>query len=137
MVDRIGQVRLRGYERQAWWTDASKAPMVKMGRVLTGGPRSTNDIGGGRVLDWTPLNMDAHEETVEVFSNCDSVELLLNGKSLGVKEMPRDVIRTWKMPFAAGTLKAVAKNKGQEVATDTLLTAGKAAAVTLTVDRGS
>jgi beta-galactosidase len=131
MIDRTNEVRLRGYERQAWWTTT---PMVKMGRA---GPRagSTNDVGGGHLLDWTPANTNAHDENVEVFSNCEEVELFLNDKSLGAKPMPKDVIRKWQVPFAAGTLKAVAKNGGKVVATDELKTAGAATAVKATVDQ--
>ena len=39
------------------------------------------------------------------------------------------------MPFAAGTLKAVAKNNGKEVATHELRTAGKPARIVLAADR--
>ncbi|MEV1019489.1 sugar-binding domain-containing protein [Streptomyces sp. NPDC050264] len=44
---------------------------------------------------------------------------------------------TWKVPFAAGELKAVARRDGKVVATDVLRTAGKAHAVRLTADRKS
>ncbi|MFJ9038373.1 sugar-binding domain-containing protein [Streptomyces sp. NPDC102406] len=42
---------------------------------------------------------------------------------------------TWKVPFAAGELKAVARRGGRTVATDVLRTAGPAHAVRLTPDR--
>ncbi|MFJ8822829.1 glycoside hydrolase family 2 TIM barrel-domain containing protein [Streptomyces sp. NPDC102467] len=44
---------------------------------------------------------------------------------------------TWKVPYAAGELKAVARRNGKIVATDVLRTAGKAHAVRLTADRTS
>jgi beta-galactosidase len=69
---------------------------------------------------------------VNVYSNCDEVELFLNGNSLGSK--PRgavDSVRAWTVDFAAGTLKAVGKNKGVVVATQELATAGKAAKIAL------
>ncbi|GAA2302884.1 DUF4982 domain-containing protein [Streptomyces kunmingensis] len=44
---------------------------------------------------------------------------------------------TWKVPFAPGELKAVARRGGKTVATDVLRTAGKAHAVRLTADRKS
>ncbi|GLZ33786.1 beta-galactosidase [Lentzea sp. NBRC 105346] len=43
---------------------------------------------------------------------------------------------TWTVPFAPGTLTAVARKGGKEVATDTLRTAGAAASVKLDVSRG-
>ena len=64
--------------------------------------------------DWTPGNLDAHEETVEVNSNADSVELILNDKSLGSKEKPKDASpRVWKVDFAPGTIKAISHALGR------------------------
>ncbi|MDQ0905688.1 beta-galactosidase [Streptomyces canus] len=44
---------------------------------------------------------------------------------------------TWKVPYAPGELKAVARRNGKVVATDVLCTAGKPHAVRLTADRTS
>ncbi|MFF4056287.1 glycoside hydrolase family 2 TIM barrel-domain containing protein [Streptomyces sp. NPDC001668] len=44
---------------------------------------------------------------------------------------------TWKVPYAPGELKAVARRKGKAVATDVLRTAGEPHAVRLTADRTS
>ena len=86
--------------------------------------------------DWTPQNLTPHDETVEVYSNCDGVELFLNGKSVGSKQLPLDASpRTWIIPFETGSLKAVAKNRGQTVATHELRTAGSPAKIILTSDR--
>jgi len=86
--------------------------------------------------DWTPKNLDAHEETVEVYSNCEEVELFLNGRSLGVKSLPPDASpRTWLVRFESGTLLAVARNRGRIVARDELRTAGTPARIVLTADR--
>lgn len=86
--------------------------------------------------DWTPRSFVVHDETVEVYSNCDEVELFLNGKSVGAKPLPPDASpRTWIIPFERGSLKAIAKNRGQIVATHELRTAGKPAKIILTADR--
>ena len=86
--------------------------------------------------DWNPHNTAAHDENVEVYSNCQEVELFLNGKSLGSKPLPRDAsARNWIVPYAVGSLKAVARNHGQVVATDELRTAGNPARIVLAVDR--
>ena len=88
--------------------------------------------------DWTPKSTAAHEESVEVYSNCAQVELFLNGKSLGSQSRPRDDSpRTWKVPFEPGTLKAVGTNNGRVGATYELKTAGKPTRITLTVDHAS
>jgi beta-galactosidase len=86
--------------------------------------------------DWNPQNAAPHVENVEVYSNCEDVELFLNGRSLGAKPLPRDAsARTWAVPFAPGSLKAIARNHGQVVATHELRTAGNPFRIVLTVDR--
>lgn len=86
--------------------------------------------------DWTPRNTLPHDETVEVFSNCDEVELFLNGKSLGSKPQNRDASpRVWKISFQPGTLRAIARNSGVEVAVDQLRTAGAPSKLVVTTHR--
>jgi beta-galactosidase len=52
--------------------------------------------------------------------------------------LPADAApRTWRINYAPGTLKAVAKNDGQIVATDELRTAGEPAKILLTPDAGT
>ncbi|HVS73064.1 MAG TPA: glycoside hydrolase family 2 TIM barrel-domain containing protein [Phycisphaerae bacterium] len=105
-----------------------------------GGPGGGAGAGGfaGRggpttFMDWDPTNTAAHQETVQVYSNCDEVELLLNGQSLGAKPRgAQDSVRTWTVDYAPGTLKAVGKNKGQPVATYELTTPGKPAKLVVT-----
>jgi beta-galactosidase len=88
--------------------------------------------------DWTPASAAAHAENVEVYSNCEQVELLLNGKSLGSKPHPADdAARVWNVPFEPGTIRAIGRNKGQIVATHELRTAGKPAKLVLAADRGT
>jgi len=88
--------------------------------------------------DWTPRHTGPHEENVEVYSNCEEVELFLNGKSLGAKKKPDDDSpRNWKVPFETGTLRAIGRNGGKQVATYELRTAGAPARIVLTADRTS
>ena len=90
--------------------------------------------------NWTPAGGadGAKPETVSAYSNCDEVELFLNGQSLGTKPKdPKDAPRQWQVPFAAGTLRAVAKNGGQVVASDELKTAAAPAKVVLKAERST
>jgi beta-galactosidase len=87
--------------------------------------------------DWTPQNREPHEEEVEIYSNCEEVELFLNGKSLGAKTLPADASpRSWQVSFAPGVIKAVGKNHGRSVANHQLRTAGPAAKLLLSKEHG-
>jgi beta-galactosidase len=96
-----------------------------------------NAGAGPLVANWTPTDFDTYDDAkVQVYSNCDEVELFLNGKSLGTKPKPADDSpRAWDVTFAKGTLRAVARNEGQEAATDELRTAGPPARIVLSTSR--
>jgi beta-galactosidase len=95
---------------------------------------------------------------VHCYTNCDTVELFLNGKSFGVQgyEFPRlgmegiygnyparaRVLRTtsdlhlaWTVPYAPGTLKAVGMRNGVQAAVAEAATATAPAAIVLAADR--
>ena len=142
LLDRTALRRPVGYQRQSWW---SSAPMVYAARRVAPAQASPTDPGyevaeqrRTQTLfgDWTPKNLAAHEENVEVYSNCGEVELFLNGRSLGSKPKPADDSpRNWKVAFETGTLKAVGSNGGKPVAEFELKTAGKPASILLTASK--
>ena len=74
---------------------------------------------------------------VDVYSGCEQVRLLLNGKDLGAKPTSRETrfIASWQVPYEPGTLTAIGYNQQEEVAHWQLDTAGKPAALRLTADR--
>lgn len=140
LLDSTGTPKPMAYERQSWW---SEKPMVHITRRMNASRTTAADPGfeplnrrQSQFSDWTPQNLSPHDENVEVYSNCEEVELLLNNVSLGVKTRNADDgPRTWKVPFEAGTIKAIGKNKDQAVASHELRTAGKPAKVALAADR--
>ncbi|MGA2255582.1 MAG: glycoside hydrolase family 2 TIM barrel-domain containing protein [Thermoguttaceae bacterium] len=86
---------------------------------------------------WTWPGLEDKEIPVWAVTNCDAVELFLNGKSLGEKKLDREksLHVAWSVPYAAGTLRAVAKKDGKEIATDEVRTAGKPKRILLRPDR--
>ncbi len=70
------------------------------------------------------------------YNNADEVELFLNGKSLGSKAKQGDELHiAWKVPFEAGTLKAVSRKAGKIVKETEIHTAGEAAKINLKADK--
>jgi beta-galactosidase len=141
LLDRTSGIKPIGYQYQSWWSDK---PMVYITRRVAPAQRVSADPGftplnvrPALFPDWTPQNQGPHQENVEVYSNCKEVELFLNGKSLGAQEIHADASpRIWTVNYVPGTLRAVARNDGGVVATDTLVTAGKSAKIILTTDSG-
>lgn len=81
---------------------------------------------------WPPALVDhwnfSEGEIMDVygFTNASSVELLLNGKSIGTKNKQdyQDGVLRWQVPFVPGRLEALARNGVETVAEDQLTTAG-------------
>jgi len=139
LLDRTDEPRPLAFQRQSWWSDKPMVCIARdMGNEDTGNQAGEPQKFSVRASDWTPRNTGSHEEKVEVYSNCDEVELFLNDRSLGSQQKPADDSpRKWTIPFEAGTLKASAKNNGMEVATQVLQTAGAPAKIVLETDHAN
>ena len=74
------------------------------------------------------------QKTIYVICNLPSVELFVNGKSVGVKTKPENgyIFEFPSVTFAPGTLKAVGSVQGKALVDQTLTTAGPAVALRLT-----
>ncbi|CAN5373428.1 hypothetical protein BH20ACI1_BH20ACI1_24130 [soil metagenome] len=143
-LERTATPRPIAFQRQSWWT---KKPMVYFTRRVAPAEKSPTDPGyeiaeqrrtQSLFSDWTPRNLGIHEENVEIYSNCETVELFLNGKSLGEKVKPEnDSPRNWKVDYETGTIKAIGKNGGKAVAEYELKTAGKPVKIVLSVNKNN
>jgi beta-galactosidase len=73
---------------------------------------------------------------VEIYTNCDSVELFLNGKSLGEKPIADRLVPAllWSVPNEAGTVEVVGKQAGAVAARFQLKTIGPPERIELTAD---
>jgi hypothetical protein len=136
VIDLAGNRKPEFYFRQSLWSDK---PMVFLG---------TSD----RLNERGPVSLWAHKRvepvwnwegeemiSINAFTNCEEIELFLNGRSLGQKKMAEFQNRTitWEVPFEKGTLKAVAKNSGREAASFELKTTGSPAQITASCDKTS
>ena len=74
---------------------------------------------------------------MRALSNCEEVELFLNGQSLGRKTMERNSHLTWMVKYAPGTLSAKGYNGGKAIAETKVETTGEPAAVQLRPDRAT
>lgn len=110
IMDMCGFPKNIYYYYQSWWTDKD---------VLHISPHWNWRDKRGKPID------------VWVNTNADNVELFLNGKSLGKKDMPRNSHLKWSVNYEPGTLEAVAYKKGKKL-TRKVETTGPAAEVVIT-----
>ncbi|MCK5909874.1 MAG: DUF4982 domain-containing protein, partial [Caulobacter sp.] len=84
---------------------------------------------------WNCQGREGQPIAVWAHSNCDKVELFLNGKSQGVRAVKANHHVEWSVPYAPGVLEAHGYKNGKVVLRERRETAGPAAALRLTADR--
>lgn len=131
---------------QAWLTKSifTDEPLVHIGIVDNEGEmKMWNDqIVGQKVISSHWNRQEGQKYNLYTYTNADEVELLINGKSIGVQKNSKDVKKRntiyWKdIPFAAGRITAIARNGGKEVARHELETTGKAVALKIETENAS
>ena len=123
----FGQIDTAGYPKdpyylfQAEWTDVNKAPMVHLYPYW--------DFNPGQMID------------VCAVSNASQVELFVNGRSQGVKDIDHEkgttLVQSWQVPYEPGVIEAVAYESGKEVARERRESFGDSEAIRLSCDRDS
>lgn len=113
IIDICGFPKDHYYLYQSLWSDK---PMVHM------------------LPHWTHPGKEGVEIPVVVYTNCESAELFLNGKSLGKKQYTGEQL-VWKVPYQPGELKVIAYKGNQKMAEKTCRTAGKVAGFNVTTDK--
>lgn len=99
-----------------------------------------NDIAVGKKVTTCHWNREAGKTyNIFTYTNAEEVELLVNGSTIGVQKNPTDIksknIITWKdVPYTAGKIEAIARNKGKEVFRQVIETTGKAVALEFEVE---
>ncbi|MCQ6563916.1 beta-galactosidase GalA [Paenibacillus mendelii] len=116
MMDTCGFPKDNYYYYQSWWTART---------VLHLFPH------------WNWQGKEGQDIDVRCFSNCEEVELILNGRSLGMKPMPHLGHLSWKVPYEPGALVAKGYRNGQEIASAARETTGVPAELRLLPDRSA
>ena len=126
LLDLCGFKKPLGWFRQSLWSDRPMVylcvPTAPEHRMFTAAEH-WNWPAGATV-------------TVACYTNCEEVELTLNGKSLGAKRRATaaDGVLTWAVPYEPGVLKAVGRANGREACSFSLETAGAARRLALWPD---
>ncbi|MCL6523369.1 MAG: DUF4982 domain-containing protein [Thermoflavifilum sp.] len=140
-IDICGWRRPQSYYREVLWEKDRVALFVKSPQASF--PLNPERMSWSRwgwedvVASWNWDGYEGEPLEVHVYSSCDSVELILNGQSLGKKKTDRFTryMAIWRIPYVAGRLEAVGFDGGKRVDTAWLQTAGMPAQIRLTADR--
>ena len=114
ILDYCGFPKDEAYYLKSWWTDE---PVLHI---------------------FPHWNLQCHEgEEIELwaYSNCDEVELIVNGKKAGRQTMPKNGHLKWKAVYQPGKVVAIGYKGGKRIMTQTIETTKPAYKTVLKADR--
>ena len=86
------------------------------------------------VPHWNFKGLEGKEIPVTVYTNCEELELFLNGKTLGKQQIEKYGHGEWSVEYTAGTLEVKGYIGGNEVCGDKRVTTGRPVALRLIKD---
>lgn len=114
IIDTCGFPKDSFFYYKSWWTDE---PVLHL------------------FPHWNWAGFEGKQIAVWVYSNLEKVELLVNGKSLGTKDVKKDSHVAWDVTYAPGVIEARGYKGGKVAMSTKRETTGAAAKLVMTVDR--
>ncbi len=114
ILDYCGFPKDEAYYLRSWWTDE---PVLHI------------------LPHWNLAGHEGDTVSVWVYSNCDEVELSVNGQNLGRQAMPKGGHLEWSTVYKAGKLRAVGYKNGKRLLTEEVATTGEAQKIVASPDR--
>jgi beta-galactosidase len=104
ILDYCGFPKDEAFYLKSWWTDE---PVLHI------------------LPHWNLEGHEGEKVSVWVYSNCDEVQLIVNGKRLGRKKMPLNGHLEWEATYKPGYVKAIGYKNGKQVMSTRIETAGE------------
>jgi beta-galactosidase len=136
-IDLTGGEKPQFFYKKVLW-GMSKIEMAVERPIPSGSKQLVSAWGWPDELkSWTWPGHEGNHLTVRVYSRADQVRLLLNGRQIGEKGVSAQTQfkAEFHVPYAPGTLTAIAFEGGNPVAQLAFTTAGRPAALRLKADR--
>ncbi len=125
--------------RELLWSEKPMVYIAVRSRGVNYGEKSWRGDFSWQPMEshWNWQNDPRAELPVEVYYNCKTVELFLNGESLGKKNLDAapDYIRHWQVAFQPGELKAIGTDETGKTVEYRLVTAGEPTHLELVADQ--
>ncbi len=114
ILDYCGFPKDEAYYLKSWWTSENVLHILP---------------------HWNLAGHEGESVSVWVYSNCDEVELIVNGKKLGRKKMPLNGHLEWDAVYKPGYVKAIGYKSGRKIMEKRLDTTGEAVATEVSCER--
>jgi len=135
-IDLCGDRRPQSYYRQILWQDEPRCYITAVPPESTFPKNPEKEYWSvwdwpDEVRNWSFDGFEKYPVDIVVYSNCDSVELFLNGKSLGTCCNDHHNRFKWTAQYEAGRLDAVGFSGDTIVCSDSLETSNTATSVSI------
>ena len=114
ILDYCGFWKDEAWYLKAWWTDSPTLHIFP---------------------HWNLQGHEGEEVDIWAYSNCDEVELTVNGRRLGRQKMPPNGHLSWRAVYQPGKVVAVGYKNGKRVCTEVVETTKAASRILLAADR--
>ena len=114
ILDYCGFPKDEAYYLKSWWTDEPTLHIFP---------------------HWNLQGHEGEEIDLWAYSNCDEVELIVNGKKLGRQPMPKNGHLKWRAVYQPGRVVAYGYKNGKRIMTQTIETTKPAYQTVLNADR--
>ncbi len=114
ILDYCGFPKDEAWYLKAWWTEE---PVLHV------------------LPHWNLQGHEGEKVSIWVYSNCDEVQLTVNGKNLGRKKMPYGGHLEWEAVYKPGKVVATGYKKGWKAMKEVVETTGKAAQVVIEAEK--
>lgn len=105
LLDYCGFPKDEAFYLKSWWTDQ---PVLHI------------------LPHWNLREHEGEMVDIWVYSNCDEVELIVNGRHLGRQSMPQDGHLSWSAPYQPGSVRVIGYRQGRRILTRRIDTTGPA-----------
>ena len=133
IIDCSGREKTIAGLYRAFWKEEPQLKIAVLDDALDIDPGPLNWSSPKMISHWNFPHYRNQLIRVHTFSNCDSVELHINRRSMGKRpvDVKNNQTVAWMVPYTNGVLKATGYKNGEAVITEELRTAGDPAEIIL------
>lgn len=135
-IDTCGFLKPRAYYYQSLWSNKPLVNIAVYDQTIERNAEKLHWSWPKIASHWDFPHLIGELARVVTYTNCEAVELFLNGESHGIKKLSESPERmiTWYIPYEPGIVKAVGMNNGKPACSYELQTSGAPAAIELEAD---
>ncbi|MDI6619675.1 MAG: glycoside hydrolase family 2 TIM barrel-domain containing protein [Clostridiales bacterium] len=136
-IDTCGVRKTRSWLTESLWSDKPMVHIAIFDDTMRSDMEQPHWSAPKMCSHWNFMHRIGEVLTIATFTNCDSVELIVNGRLYSQKRLMdfADRIIKWNVPYEPGTIEAIGYKNGKKLCNHILQTAGEPIKINLKADR--